>query len=331
MPETLSLTPDIRRLKIAGADGQQLALRLREGVEPALTHRPRADSRVAGSMPVLLLFPAMGIKSSYYDNLTAELARQGFPTGVCDLRGQGESTPRVSRRSSFGQHEMISEDWPRAVAAVRAHFPGRRLVLVGHSLGGQLCTAYLGRPEADADALILIASGTPHFRVYPRRVGLRVLLGTRSAHLLARLLRYFPGDRIGFAGRESRGVIRDWAHTARTGRCAPAGADIDYEAGMRACRVPVLTISIEGDRMHTAAAMAELSAKLGGSDVEAHAYTQAEAWQPLDRYRWARHPGPIPEMIRAWTGAQGLWDASERIPSAQSRDAGPTTGQGDSK
>ncbi|MEO6082257.1 MAG: alpha/beta fold hydrolase [Umezawaea sp.] len=250
--------------------------------------------------PVVLVMPAMGIVATYYDPLARGLSRTGFPVVVCDLRGHGGSKPAISRASRFGQQDLVAVDLPAAVAAARRTFPGRPVVLLGHSIGGQLATAYLGRPEADVDGLALIASGTPHRRVYPWYRGLRVLLGTQAAALLGRVWGYFPGDRVGFAGRESAGVVRDWARFARTGRFRPDGADLNYERAMSRVDVPVLVVSVEGDVMHTPAAMAELTAKLGSTRVTQLRYTAADAGQKLDRYRWVRVEGPLPSWLKAW-------------------------------
>ncbi|ACU37511.1 alpha/beta hydrolase family protein [Actinosynnema mirum] len=277
-----------RALVLPVAGGHQLCLRV---------FAPLADDPAA---PVLVIVPAMGITASYYDPFAEALAHQGFPVVACDLRGHGASVPAISRRSRHGQQDAVAVDLPAIVAAARREFPGRPLVLLGHSIGGQLATAYLSRPEADADGLALIASGTPHHRVYPPLRALRVLLGTQAAALLGRAWGYFPGDRVGFAGRESAGVVRDWARFARTGSFRPDGADLDYERAMAAVDVPVLVVSVEGDLMHTPAAMAALTAKLGAGRVTERRYTAADAGQPLDRYRWVRVRGPLPTWVRDW-------------------------------
>ncbi len=270
------------------------------GRRDQLCLRVFAGSAEDDRSPVVLVVPAMGIVATYYDPLAHGLSRVGFPVVVCDLRGHGGSTPAVSRASRFGQQEMVAVDLPAAVAAARGEFPGRPVVLLGHSIGGQLGVAYLGRPEADVDGLALIASGTPHHRVYPRLRGLRVLLGTQAAALLGKAWGYFPGDRVGFGGRESSGVIVDWARFARTGRFRPDGADLDYERAMSTVDLPVLVVSVEGDLMHTPTAMAELTAKLASTRVTRLRYTAADAGQELDRYRWVRVPGPLPTWLKDW-------------------------------
>jgi len=283
---------DLRLLFVpTGSGGDQLCLRMFTPTDPGT---PAHDA------PVLVVLPAMGITASYYDPLARGLCRAGFPVVVGDLRGHGGSTPAISRDSRFGQQEMVAEDIPAVVSAARRGFPGRPVVLLGHSLGGQLAVAYLRRPEADVEGLVLIASGTPHFRVYPRLRGLRVLLGTQVAALLGRCWGYFPGDRIGFAGRESARVIRDWARFARTGRFRPAGADVDYEREVSTPDIPVLVVSVEGDVMHTAEAMAALTAKLGRTRVRTLRYTAADAGRRLDRYRWVRTYGPLPAWLTDW-------------------------------
>ncbi|MFY8299264.1 alpha/beta fold hydrolase [Pseudoalteromonas sp. SS15] len=76
------------------------------------------------------------------------LAAQGYQCFVADLRGRGQSLPKISSSSQYGQTEAILEDIPTMLNFVKAqtgHFPK---FWVAHSWGGVLLNSYLARyPE----------------------------------------------------------------------------------------------------------------------------------------------------------------------------------------
>ena len=56
--------------------------------------------------PVVLCLPAMGVRASYYTAVAAELAARGHTAVLADLRGNGGSSVRPSRSTTFGYAEM---------------------------------------------------------------------------------------------------------------------------------------------------------------------------------------------------------------------------------
>src|SRR5262249_21023261 len=109
----------------------------------------------------------MGVPARYYRPFAGQLRAAGLAVAVADLRGTGASTPTPSRHSRYGYADLADD-----VGAVLEHLgprlEGRRVVLLGHSVGGQACALYLARTEKPAaDALALVAVGLPWFRSYP--------------------------------------------------------------------------------------------------------------------------------------------------------------------
>ncbi|MEU3007283.1 alpha/beta fold hydrolase [Streptomyces sp. NPDC007020] len=253
---------------------------------------------------VVLIWPAMAVDASYYAPFCADLARLGIASVAADLRGQGESRPWPDRRSRHGYDELAARDWPHTVAAVRARFgEGVPVFLLGHSIGGQVSVLYAAREPKGVDGLIFVAAGSVDFRGFPGASGLRVLLSTQLAALIARLWGYFPGHRLGFAGRQPARLIRDWARIARTGRFEPSGADIAYAERLASVRLPVLAVSVAGDSLAPPTAVDRLCAALPSAVVERWHF-EPEKGVRVDHVRWARNGAPVAERIRAW--ADGL-------------------------
>ncbi|MFD5560882.1 alpha/beta hydrolase family protein [Kitasatospora griseola] len=249
---------------------------------------------------VLVLWPALGVPAGYYGPFCAELAARGVAVVAVDLRGQGESGPPAARRSTHGYHSLASRDFPAATAAARGRF-GRDvpLFLLGHSIGGQSAVLAAAREPKAVDGLVLVASGSVDFRGFTGAARWRVLANTQLVALVAALWGYWPGDRLGFGGRQPARLMRDWARLGRTGRYAPTGADLDYEQALAALTLPVLAVSLPDDHLAPATAVDRLVAKLPAADVERRHHVPAEG-EAADHVRWARSGGGIAELITGW-------------------------------
>jgi predicted alpha/beta hydrolase len=140
-------------------------------------------------------------------------------------------------------------------------------------------------PE-DLAGIVLVASSTPHWRTWAPWI----LPLSQGFVALSRVLGHFPGRRVRFAGREARGLIRDWAHLARTGRFV-AG-----EEGLGAVELPLLAISVEDDWLGPARAVDALVAKLPRARVE----RQHLDLEGVDHFTWARRPEVVVPRIVAW-------------------------------
>lgn len=253
---------------------------------------------------VVIVMPAMGVRADYYQPLAVELSRAGFHAITADLRGHGKSGLRASRQHDFGFHEMLRFDWPAVVAAAKREFPEGPIYLLGHSLGGQLNALYASQHQAHLSGLIFIAAGSVHFLGWPFPRCLGILAFTQLARWFAWIWGYFPGQRIGFGGREARSVLRDWAHNARTGRYEPVRSGSDFEGALGRVALPHLAISLAGDRLTPRRAVHNLSRKMGRSPATAvHLGPDEMPTGGLDHFKWVRHSGPIVARIGAWIGS----------------------------
>jgi predicted alpha/beta hydrolase len=244
--------------------------------------------------PVVVVWPAMGVRARYYRPLAAALREAGMAAVVADLRGTGASSPPPSRSSGYGYADLAA-DVGAVQEALKPRLDGRRRLVLGHSLGGQAALLQLAlHPEgSNVDGVVLVAVGLPYWRAYPRR-RLGVLAMTQSIGATSALLRVWPG--WSFGGRQARGVMRDWAHTARTGRF-PAMDGTDVEPALRGVRTPVLAISVDHDRYTPHETLDHLCGKLESAPLvrERHSIPGA------DHFTWVRSAEGIAARIAEWS------------------------------
>jgi len=300
--------------------------------------------------PAVVIWPAMGVPARYYRSLAGHLAGHGLLVAVADLRGTGSSRPLPSRRSRYGLAELTG-DVGAVLRDLSGRHAGRPLLLLGHSLGGQVALLHqaLRRPGppsggsrsavdkstvdkstvdqstvdqstvdqstvdqstvdsptdgstvdpppdgSTVDGIVLVAVGLPYFRRYPPRRALAVLPYTQGIAAVAAVLRVWPG--WGFGGRQARGVIRDWAYTARRGRYPRLGGT-DPAAALARTGTPVLAVTVDGDRYTPPATTDHLLGLLGAAPVTRERYRQAEAGAPLDHFAWVRASAPLAARI----------------------------------
>ena len=267
------------------------------------THRIPLDDAVIGvreyhapsSGASIVFLPALGVPIGYYEPLFQAWARHVI--GV-EWRGMPESRVDDLRRARFGYSDLIRGDLPAAVRLARA-LGAPDVVLVGHSLGGQIALLAAAGGTVRPAAVVAIATGTsaalhlPAHRRWQRRLGVAVVGG------VSRAAGHWPGHLLRFGGRQPRSMMRDWAYEARHGRYHLAGDPTDYEAALSDSRVPSLLLALDGDRMVPPAAVAHLARRVGGPAEQIT--VPAGASGGFDHFTWARRsPRAIIKPVEAW-------------------------------
>nr|WP_246505230.1 alpha/beta hydrolase [Coralloluteibacterium stylophorae] len=282
---------DMDLLSPVAFDGHRWALRT--------TNRPEA-------VVALLWLPAMGVPARNYDAFAATLAGSGVAVAVHEWRGLGSSSLRAGRHCDWGYRELLESDLPASLAALRAARPELPLMLGGHSLGGQLACLFAASRAEDAAGLLVVASGTPHRSGFAGVRGAALPAAYRLAAALAHTYGHFPGRRVGFGGREARGVIADWSRSGRSGIYRAAGMDEDLEAKLRAVRLPMLGVVLRDDWLAPQASLANLIAKMPQVDAQVAAMGPEELGVAADHFAWMRAPDAVAHRIGAWLQERGI-------------------------
>ena len=249
----------------------------------------------------LLWMPALGVAARHYLPLANALASHGVAVFLHEWRGHGSSSLRAGRDCSWGYRELLELDIAASQATVVAATPGLARIGGGHSLGGQLASCRLGLDHDAFEELWLAGSGAPYWRAFPLRQRLWLPLAYRALPWLAARAGSLPGRRIGFGGNEARGVMRDWAGTATSGRYAAPGLG-DLEPGMASAAVRVRAALFEHDWLAPESSLRYLLSKLPRAEADIARFDRSALGVTADHFAWMKSPG----MIAAWlSGCSG--------------------------
>ena len=245
----------------------------------------------------LLWLPALGVAARHYLPFAEALAARGVAVFVHEWRGSGSSSLRASRSNDWGYRELLTRDLPRSEAAICERLPGTALILGGHSLGGQLACCRLAVAPDVARRLWLVASGAPYWRAFGSPTRYWLPLVYRFLPWLADRCGALPGRRMGFGGEEARGLIRDWARSAITGRYAASGLDVDLESAMQALDADVHALVMERDWLGPASSARFLLSKLGRSRTAIEVLDDDSLGTRSDHFSWMKQPGAVADRL----------------------------------
>lgn len=159
--------------------------------------------------PVVILQPATAVHERIYHPFAAYLATRGCLAVTYNYRGVGEDAGAAGYRH-LRMRDWIDQDVNAVIRWLRASFPDRPIMAVGHSLGGHA----IGLADASRhlDRAVLIASQAASIRLMRGRVErlrVRALLQAIGP-VGAVLCGYIPAKRLRFGEDFPAPVLRDW-------------------------------------------------------------------------------------------------------------------------
>lgn len=111
-----------------------------------------------------------------------------------------------------------------------------------------------------------------------------------------------PGNLLGFAGKEARGLIRDWAYNAKTGRYRIINdRSIHLDGKLSQLHKPVFAVTFDGDKLSPHRAMQNLLDKMSAAQKQ-HWRTSARDLKldKLGHFDWVKQGQAIVPKVGEW-------------------------------
>ena len=212
----------------------------------------RKYSPAGAARGVVLMPAAMGVKQQFYAPFAEFLCEHGFAVLSFDYRGMGESVPPQFAHSLRGFDADISDwaelDYNSALHAAKAWHPELPLLVIGHSLGGQL--AGLLPDNHLIDGMLTVGSGTGYWRHNaPPTKRMVWLLWYFLVPLYTSICGYFPGKKLRKVGNLPKGVIYQWSRWCKDPRYFVDETGQAMRTFHQQFTAPILSMSFTDDEM----------------------------------------------------------------------------------
>ncbi|MCP3139858.1 alpha/beta hydrolase family protein [Pyxidicoccus xibeiensis] len=280
-PAVRSMASDEGAIRVDTGPGVPFPIRARDGYTLSGTLYPHSGTELGG---VVLVSAAVGARQRYYGRFAAWLAGRGLPTVTYDYRGIGGSRPESLTGFGAQFQDWGALDLAGAIATVRERFPGRRVLVVGHSAGGQLLG--LADNAREVSALLTVTSGSGYYRLFPQR--LRMALNWR---VLAPVLVKSFGKLPGWAGTGEdlpAGVAEQWARWCLTpDYLLSEGGEARREA-YASLDLPLRAYSFTDDPIGSPEAVRALLSIYADAAVEHRLLSPEQLGQPIGHFGFFR-------------------------------------------
>lgn len=257
------------------------------------------DSATKG---LVVFLPALGVNVEYYRGFAAAWAQRGYRVATVEMRGMKQSSVRDVKRQNFGYNEVLNVDLATLIPALMQGQEGATVYLAGHSLGAQFALLHASRYPQGISGIVSFAGGSNYYDSMPSAMmRFKRHFGLRVVRLINRALGYFPGDKLGFGGRQPLNMIQDWTNEALTGRYRVIGDATDYNQAFEKLNLPVLLLSLSGDALVPRRCADFLAKKLKNArvtQIELHA--KDYALKVFSHFGWVKRPDILLEQVALW-------------------------------
>ena len=203
--------------------------------------RPKAGILIAG---------ATGVPRGFYNRYAAWLAAQGYIVLSFDYRGVGDSRLHSMRADHARMRDWGQLDLPAAVDCLDEQIGELPILMIGHSVGGQMLGVMRNHKRISACAMI--ATGIGYWGGMPRRFGWFTLaMWYGFEPLTGWLMGYAPNSRIGCGEDLPRGVARDWRNWCLRADYFSELRDDNPPADFDGVQCPILSLHFPDDPIAT--------------------------------------------------------------------------------
>jgi predicted alpha/beta hydrolase len=183
--------------------------------------------------------------SSKGKGFSVYLRDAGYECWIYEWREHGQAKHRGLQRERASFDTLIEYDVGAVLSYVFEQAKQERPFWIGHSAGGTMIYGHLSLyPDTQRwlRGIISLGTQTTHF-VHSLSARLRLWLAFPLTHMLG----YFPARALGLGPEdELGGLIREWARWNLRGAWKSL-TGVDYMAGLKQVRLPVLALAGGGD------------------------------------------------------------------------------------
>jgi predicted alpha/beta hydrolase len=209
---------------------------------------------------IVLMNSATGVRQKFYASFAAYLAKEGYTVYTYDYRGIGHSRPKSLRGFRSSMRDWGTWDYHTMLQNIFQTHIDARVIVMGHSVGGQLVA--LSPLSSKVEAFVMIGSQTPYIKNYQgsfQKIKL-YFFWYFLIPFFTKVIGYFPASKLGLFEDLPAGVAKQWARWAKSENYLFDEFPEDRQR-FTALQLPSLMISFSDDKLAPAQAVNDLMKK----------------------------------------------------------------------
>lgn len=163
---------------------------------------------------VVIICSATGVKQSYYESFATWLSAHGYTAVTFDYQGIGDSLKSPIKQIDITAKDYGEQDIPSVISYVMQELNPQHILLMGHSIGGQLIG--LSALPSVVKGILLVAAQSGYWKFWDKKAQPRMWL---TWHVmmpgLTKLFGYFPGKNFNMENLP-KGLALEWAKWCRS-------------------------------------------------------------------------------------------------------------------
>lgn len=164
----------------------------------------------------VLICSATGLKKGFYKFFASWLSEQGYDVLTFDYRGIGESLYVPLKKSKVRYTDWGTQDIPSAMRYLLNRTESEKVILLGHSVGGQLLGIVPDIHKLVVKAVIISSSTSYIWGLSPKAKALAFCMFNFAFPICAAVNGYCPTKMVGFGQNLPKYVGLEWAEFAKT-------------------------------------------------------------------------------------------------------------------
>lgn len=165
---------------------------------------------------IVVIASATGVKRAYYAAFARFLANEGYQVYSFDYRGVGDSRPPQLKGFAALMQHWGEYDLNAMLDKAKSLSPDKKLIVVGHSAGGQMIG--LSKHQENIEKIVLVASQSGYWKHW-KNLKQRANMAFNWAVLipiLCKIFGYLPSKKITEMEDLPAGVATQWANWSKS-------------------------------------------------------------------------------------------------------------------
>lgn len=163
---------------------------------------------------VLIIASATGVKQKYYQKFAEFLSLHQIIVITFDYSGIGKSLYRPIKKQGNNAWDWGRLDLESVINYAAELYPGLKLSIIGHSMGGQLIG--LSKASLKLDKVILVAAQSGYWKYWSGFARIKMWLNWYLLFpILISVFGFFPGKKISGMENLPKHVAKQWSQWGR--------------------------------------------------------------------------------------------------------------------